>query len=73
MSLLITGGSGYVGSQLISKLLTNEIFDKIIVLDQFEPPKSLSDLSDFKKRVSYVHGNTSDYESILESIKDWQN
>jgi len=70
MSLLITGGNGYVGSQLVNFLINNESFDEIVILDQIEPHKNLISKDQFKNKVRFVKGTTTDNKKISEAIQN---
>jgi len=69
MSLLITGGNGYVGSQLVYHLLEDRTIDEIVVFDLIEPNKKLSSIKQFKNNVTFVKGGITEKEKISEAIK----
>jgi len=70
MSLLITGGNGYVGSQLVNFLINNDSYDEIVILDQIEPHKNLISKDQFKNKVRFVKGTTTDNQKISEAIQN---
>ena len=45
MKVLITGGCGFIGTNIISKLLRDSQYNKIYILDNF----SNSNIKNFKK------------------------
>jgi len=70
MSILITGGNGYVGSQLVNHLINGDIFNDIVILDLIEPNKKLSLSEQFKNKVRFVKGGITEEGKIAESIED---
>lgn len=56
--IVVTGGSGFIGSFLIKKLLGDEKYE-IVVIDKFRPAVD----------VLFVQGNFSDIDAIKEVIK----
>jgi len=61
--LLVTGGAGFIGSNLISELLKFEKF-KIISVDNYS--SGLINNHVKNKRVKYLKGNTSDIKILLK-------
>ena len=70
MTLLITGGNGYVGSQLVNYLIDDESYNEIVILDQIEPNKNLGSKPQFKNKVRFVKGSTTDYQKVCEAIEN---
>ena len=66
-TIVITGGAGFVGSNLISLLLKETKF-KIISLDNYSSGFKKNHIVD--KRISYVNGNTKDIFKILKRPKN---
>jgi UDP-glucose 4-epimerase len=62
--LVITGGAGFVGSNLISELLKFKKF-KIISVDNYSSGLTKNHIKN--KRVKYLKGNTKDIEFFLKS------
>ena len=62
--LLVTGGAGFIGSNLISELLKFEKF-KIISVDNYSSGLINNHIKN--KRVKYLKGNTSDIEILLKN------
>ena len=61
--IVVTGGAGFVGSNLISLLLKKTKL-KIISIDNYSTGKKKKHLND--KRVTYVKGNTKNINKILK-------
>ena len=61
--LVITGGAGFVGSNLISELLKFKKF-KIISIDNYSSGLSKNHIKN--KRVKYLRGNTKNIEILLK-------
>ena len=64
--IVITGGAGFVGSNMISLLLRKTKF-KIISIDNYSSGSKKNHIRN--SRVSYIFGNTKNISSILKSNK----
>ena len=64
--IIITGGAGFVGSNLIKQLLKFKKF-KIISLDNYSSGKKSNHIKD--KRVLYLYCNTVKIEKKLDKVK----
>jgi UDP-glucose 4-epimerase len=62
--LVVTGGAGFIGSNLISELLKFKKF-KIISIDNYSSGLSKNHIN--SKRVKYLNGNTKNIEILLRS------
>ncbi len=62
--LVVTGGAGFVGSNLISELLRFKKF-KIISIDNYSSGSSINHIKN--KRVKYLKGATKDTEILLKN------
>ena len=62
--IVITGGAGFVGTNLISYFLKNTKY-KILSIDNYSSGYNENHIQD--KRVRYIKGNTKDISTILNS------
>jgi UDP-glucose 4-epimerase len=62
--LVITGGAGFIGSNIISELLKFKKF-KIISVDNYSSGLSKNHIKN--KRIKYLKGNTKNIETLLQS------
>ena len=65
--IIVTGGAGFVGSNLISFLLNKTHFS-IISLDNYSSGSTRNHIK--SKRVKYIKGNTSNIKKILNKQKN---
>ena len=65
--IVVTGGAGFVGSNLISLLLKITKF-KIISIDNYSTGKKENHLKD--RRVLYIKGNTKNINQTLKKKKN---
>ena len=66
-NIIITGGAGFVGSNLIKRLL-NKTTKKIISLDNYSTGSKKNHI--LSKRVKYISGDTSQIEKKLSKYKN---
>ena len=64
--IVVTGGAGFVGTNLISFLLKNSRY-KIISIDNYSSGSKKNHIKD--KKINYIKGNTKDISTILNSKK----
>jgi len=64
--IIVTGGAGFVGTNLISFLLKNSKY-KILSVDNYSSGSKRNHIKD--KRIKYIEGNTKDISKILNSKK----
>jgi UDP-N-acetylglucosamine 4-epimerase len=71
MNILITGGCGFIGSNLLNKLLEISIIDKIFVIDNLSTGyiKNIEN-SLTNKRVIFVEGDIESYNLCLKYTKN---
>tara|TARA_B100001057_G_scaffold423007_1_gene444870 strand:+ start:56 stop:943 length:888 start_codon:yes stop_codon:yes gene_type:complete len=65
--IVVTGGAGFVGSNLIDILLKKTSYN-IISLDNYTSGTKLNHIKN--KRINYIKGNTSDIKKILKKKKN---
>ena len=65
--IVVTGGAGFVGSNLIKYLLRKTNFD-IISIDNYSTGKKINHIKN--KRVKYIKDKTKNIESILKEKKN---
>ena len=65
-NIVVTGGAGFIGSNLIQKLLQHKNF-KIISIDNYSSGKKSNHIKD--SSVKYIKGNTKDIKKILIKVK----
>ncbi len=65
-TLIVTGGAGFVGSNLIEYLIKKTNF-KIISLDDYSSGSKKNHIKN--KRVTYINGHTKDINKILNKLK----
>ena len=63
-NILITGGAGFIGSNLVKFILKKNIAKKIIVLDNYSSGSKLNHISN--KKINYIKGDT---KNILNNKK----
>jgi UDP-glucose 4-epimerase len=62
--LVVTGGAGFIGSNLISELLKFKKFE-IVSIDNYSSGLSINHINN--KKVKYLNGNTKNIEILLKS------
>ena len=65
--IIVTGGAGFVGTNLI-KLLLNKTKYKIISLDNYSSSSKKNHI--INKRIKYINGKTLDIESLIKKPKE---
>ena len=63
-TIIVTGGAGFVGSNLIEKLLSNKKNFKIISIDNYSTGKKKNHIID--KKITYLNGSTENIEKLLK-------
>jgi len=73
MNVLVTGGAGYIGSELVSTLNKLDSIDKIIVYDNLSCKQyNLFYGRDHLDKVEFILGDILDTEKLNQAIKDVQ-
>ena len=65
MNYLITGGAGFIGSNLAEKLLT--LGEEVRILDDFSTGRE-ENLEEIKDHVELIRGDLRDYETVRKSV-----
>jgi len=65
-SIVVTGGAGFVGSNLINLLIKKTKFN-IISIDNYISGSHLNHIK--SKKIKYINGNTKDIEKLLKKVK----
>ncbi|MDB5258647.1 MAG: rfaD [Chitinophagaceae bacterium] len=72
MNILVTGGAGYIGSQLVQTLASNPSIDKIVVYDNLTRDNYNFFLNADKKisgnKISFVHGDILDTRKLRKAL-----
>ena len=71
LTLLVTGGAGFIGSNFIHYMLNNYPDNKIINLDKLTYAGNLDNLKDIEKdsRYEFIHGDIRDQEVVRKVFK----
>ena len=67
--IVVTGGSGFVGSNLI-ELLLKKTNKKIISLDNYSTGSKKNHIHNKDKRIKYLNGDTQDIDKHLKNFKN---
>lgn len=66
-TVVITGGCGFIGSNVVEALLDQKLAESIVVLDNYTSGKKENEFAD--ERVRYVKGDTWDILELLADVK----
>lgn len=72
MNILVTGGAGYIGAELVSKLEENQAVSKIIVYDNLAR-KNFGFFTNYafnKSKVEFIEGDLLDSRKLRKAIKN---
>jgi len=64
---LVTGGAGFIGSNLVERLLQNG--EKVRVIDNLSTGKS-ENLKPFLDKIEFIHGDIRYLNTVMEAVKD---
>ena len=67
MNYLVTGGAGFIGSNITRKLL--EKGEKVRILDNFSTGVA-SNLEDIQDKIEIIDGDIKDYWTVVNAVKD---
>lgn len=75
MRLLVTGGAGFVGSNLVHYWLREHPQDEVIVLDKLTYAGNLESLRDLEgnPKLTFIRGDICDYALMREVVRDCDN
>ncbi len=71
MTLLITGGAGFIGSNFVHYWAKNYPNDKIIVLDKLTYAGNLENLEQVKDKIKFVKGDICDASAVEQVMADF--
>ena len=71
MKLLVTGGSGFIGSNFIRHVLATHADDRIVNLDKLTYAGNPANLADLERdpRYTFVHGDIGDAKLVRDAIR----
>src|SRR5204863_7965308 len=71
MRILVTGGAGFIGSNLVEHLLKNESIEQVTVLDNLATG-SRENIEEFHShpKFHFLQGDIRDYSACLEACSD---
>ena len=70
MNLLITGGAGFIGSNMVRYELINHPEDKITVLDKLTYAGSLENLDGVLDKITFIKGDIADREAVFDAFAE---
>ena len=70
-NILITGGAGFIGSNFIRYLLTNESAVNLVNIDCLTYAGNLSNLEDFSDRYTFIQGDICDGNLVTGILQDY--
>ena len=66
-TILVTGGAGFIGSNLVKAIINRNLAKKIIVLDNYTSGSRKNHIKN--KKVEYIKGDTKNIFKIKKIIK----
>ena len=70
MNVLLTGGCGFIGSNLIRLLLAERPEWKVVNLDKLTYAGNLENLADLESRYRFVHGDICDEDAVRGALSE---
>ena len=70
MNILITGGAGFIGSNIVEKLMTNPNINKIRILDNLSTGNKDNIKNFLSEKVEFMYGDISNLETCRKACKD---
>ncbi len=71
-SILVTGGAGFIGSDLVRKLDQDPTYKKIFVVDSFTYAADIRRLEGVSDRVEVIHTDVSDIKNYRTALSECQ-
>jgi len=69
MSLLITGGAGFIGCNFVRYMLKEHPDDRIVVLDKLTYAGRMENLEEIMEKISFVKGDICDKEIVKKTMR----
>jgi len=66
MVYLVTGGTGFIGSQVVRKLVEEE--EKVVI---FDISRNMQFIEDILDDIVFVQGNVANFDEILDTVKTY--
>lgn len=72
MHILVTGGCGFIGSNLVEYFLENNLFSEITILDNLSTGKieNISELLKNNKNLHFIEGDINNLNTCKEAVKN---
>jgi dTDP-glucose 4,6-dehydratase len=71
-SILVTGGAGFIGSDLVRKLDQDPTYKKIFIVDSFTYAADIRRLEGVSDRVEVIHTDVSDIDNYRTALSECQ-
>jgi UDP-glucose 4-epimerase len=67
MTYLVTGGTGFIGAQVVRKLVEAE--EKVVIFDISRNMRFLADIMD---EITFVQGSVANFDEVLDAVKNYK-